>query len=168
MRKSDVETRSGLPAINIKVYRLAWDSETLEKHFGCAPDVADKAAGYAFDSACEQFWENIPDVAREIFGPCRVYSDGRSGGWLVVHDLPDVDTWDAVMLSKWAKFSKAVKSEIAYQMSFGTIIESISANEWAKPHAERFNFVDTDNGTVCIADLKADAIAAGYGPVIRR
>jgi hypothetical protein len=39
----------------------------------------------------------------------KVYSDGRSGGWLVVHGLPDVETWDAIALGRWAKFNKMIR-----------------------------------------------------------
>ena len=37
-----------------------------------------------------------------------VYSAGRSGGWLVVDGLPDIDTWDAIDLGVWRRFDKAV------------------------------------------------------------
>ena len=177
MRKSDVETRYNygqghIPCINVKLYRgrdstPEMDVDDIAEHFGCDRDTAERAAEYCDESAREQFWEEIPDTAKEIFPGCEVYSDGRSGGWLVVHNLPDVESWNAVTLGKWAKLCRIVRDEIKYLCSREYITEQIAANEWAKPYAERFNFLDRNGQTVCLADLKAQAIAAGFGPVVR-
>lgn len=39
----------------------------------------------------------------------QVYSEGRSGGWCVVHGLPEIEEWDAIALGRWARFEKGVK-----------------------------------------------------------
>jgi hypothetical protein len=176
MRKSDVEThadnwaRGGNPAINIKLwreYRPELDSHDISEHFGCDLETAERAGEFWFESAQESFWNTIPDVVSEIFPGCECYSEGRSGGWLVVHGLPEVESWDAVMLGKWSKLCRIVRDEIKYLCSREYMLEDIEDNQWAKPHAERFNFLDRNGETVCIADLKAQAIDAGFGPVVR-
>lgn len=49
-----------------------------------------------------------------------------------------------------------------------TVEEDILANDWLKPLSERYNFIDRKDGTTaCIADLKAQAIAQGFGSVVR-
>jgi hypothetical protein len=173
MKKSDVTVRyeRGVyrPAINVKVYKLGLDAGTLADERKCARATAEQALQFAFDSQQQQFWEQIEETAREIFGShIRVFSDGRSSGWLVLHNLPDVETWDAVALGKFAKFEKLVRADIAWRTSAETLREDIDANEWCKPGAELYNFVDTPNGPRCIADMKQEAIAAGFGPVIKR
>jgi hypothetical protein len=40
----------------------------------------------------------------------QVYSAGRSGGWLVVSGLPDVESWDAIALGRWVKFEEEVRA----------------------------------------------------------
>lgn len=39
-----------------------------------------------------------------------VYSAGRSGGWLVVDGLPDIDEWDAIALGRWRRFDAAIRA----------------------------------------------------------
>lgn len=39
----------------------------------------------------------------------QVYSAGRSGGWLAVTGLGDVDEWDLMDLNAWRKFNKYVR-----------------------------------------------------------
>ena len=190
MKKSDVETRSGPyggdprgPCLNVKCYGN-WPRRELARHFGIdynAPEL-DTALEYAWESACEQFWEQAQDVANYALegaeraeklngkpGRYTVYSAGRSGGWLVVEGLPDLETWDAIMLGRWAKFAKTIAADIAYRLGFDALRDDIEANEWLKPGAEKLNFVERKDGTTaCIADLKAGAIAAGFGPAVRK
>lgn len=40
----------------------------------------------------------------------QAYSAGRSGGWLVVDGLPDIDDWDAIALNDWRRFHKCVRA----------------------------------------------------------
>ena len=172
MKKSDVKLhgdflRQGYPAVNIKVYRMDWSNDTIEKQFECDSATAEQAGQFAFESAQEQFWETMPEVAKEVFGTVKVYSGGRSGGWLEVHGLPDVETWDAIQLGKWAKFERMVNGEVKYLTSWARIKESIKSNQWHKPGSEAYNFIDRNGETVCIADLKQQAVKAGYGPVVR-
>lgn len=178
MRKSQIETRRDrdtrhreMPCINVKVYRWGADASDVAERFSCSQDTAEKACGYYFDSACSQFWEQAPEWAAELWPGYRlnVYADGRSGGWLVVDGLPDVESWDAVMVAKWSKLARMCREEIAYQFMREQIFDAIESNQWHKDGAEMYNFLDRKDGTtVCIADLKQQAIEAGFGAIVRR
>jgi hypothetical protein len=174
MRKSEIEThRSGYggtayPAINVKYYGGGCRTQDIAARFGCSDAQAEKAAQFAWESACEQFWEQAKERAAEIFGGrVKVYSAGRSGGWLILDGLPEVSEWDAVALGRYASMCRFCRDEIAYRTSVECVLEDIAANEWHKDGAELFNFVDTASGTRCIADLKQEAKAAGFAPVVR-
>jgi hypothetical protein len=173
MKKSDIQThrdgyRPSHPAINVKVRRFGMTVSQIAEHFKCAAQTAERALDFAFESAREQFWEQAKEFATEIFGhDVTVYSEGRSGGWLVLHGLPSIDSWDALMVNKYARLCTWCKSEIEYRISRDSLLEAIEANQWAKPGAEAYNFISTDKGDFCIADLKQAAITAGYGAVVR-
>lgn len=48
-----------------------------------------------YSDACSQGFEQAEEAARELFGSdVECYSAGRSGGWLVVKGLPNVEDWD--------------------------------------------------------------------------
>lgn len=168
MKKSDIETRRGLPALNVKCYDFAHGLD-VPKTFGCTEKQAERALEFAWETACEDFWRDLPEYARDILSPrADVFSDGRSGGWLVVKGLPPVESWDAVLCSKWAKFARLARSELRYLASAENVREQIESNEWHKTGAELYNFVDrADGSTVCLADLKAEARAAGFSDVVR-
>lgn len=54
-------------------------------------------------------WEDAKELACELFsGAFKVYSSGRSGGWLTVHGLEPIEDWDAVAVKRWERFSKGV------------------------------------------------------------
>lgn len=173
--KSDVDTHSGgygsrqYPAINVKVYHFVSIYKVVDK-FGCSEDQAERALQFAFDAAQERFWHDFAqEYAEDVFKESvKVYSAGRSSGWLIVDKLPDIETWDAIMLGKWRKFEKGVKREIEYYTSPEYVLDNIEANQWYKDGSEQYNFVDLANGkSACIADLKSQAIEAGYGAVVR-
>jgi hypothetical protein len=159
--KADIDTHSerfnGLkPAVNVKVYSGPRTSQ-VEDYFKCSEEVASQALQYAFESAQGRFWEDVQDVARDIFGKhVKVYSEGRSGGWLIVQGInTDVESWDAIAVSEWGKLAHWCAREIAYLTSWDYVREDIEANEWAKDGAELYNFRETKDGrTHCIADLK--------------
>ena len=172
MKKFDItfrhDCRSGqVPAINVKCYHFGPSVEACMARFNCDRTVAEKAFGYAWQDAQETFWRDAESLVSDVFPGAECYSDGRSAGWLTVHGLPDAETWDAVMLAKWAKLERLVAAEIKYLKSDEQVFKTIESNEWAKPGAEYYNFVDTRDGPRCIADMKAEATAAGYGAVVR-
>lgn len=141
MRKDEVQISyhqdgHGCPMLNVRVdypiCRDAWHALAAEVEactgmagfaawFDALPDDGE-AAQWAFDAACEQGAESAVESAGEIFGAAfghhadrerRVWQTGRSGGWLYVEGLPDVETWDAVQLGKWARFAKVCAETVA-------------------------------------------------------
>lgn len=129
MKKSDVEFHSYLPyggppnvpAVNVKVHNVYG----LERYIpeianeqgmkGFTLDwwdrnVSDNDLEHYFQFACEVAWEDAQMFADECGLDGQVYSAGRSGGWAYVQGLPDFDTWDAIMLGRWARWSKWVRA----------------------------------------------------------
>ena len=158
------------PAVNIKIhgYGFPGTDEVVER-FGCTEKQAEKALGFAFDSAVVDFWDQAQEVAHEVFGKeAEAYAEGRSGGWLVVHNLPDVESWDAIRLSTWRGFEKQILSIVKDLTSPAVVLDNIEANQWWKEGSEQYNFSDTKEGTISIPDMKAKAIAAGFGAVVRK
>lgn len=170
--KNDVRTHSDSgperPAVRVKCDSFALGLDVAGE-FSCDDATAKKALEYAWTSHCEQFWEQAQETAEFHLGKgVTIYSEGRSSGWLVVDGLPDLESWDAIQLTKWAKFERSILAEVAYLSSAEQVRDSITANEWAKPGAEQYNFIDrADGSTACIADLKAQAAEAGFSAVIR-
>lgn len=165
--RDDVETHRvgyggrSVPAINVKSYSFPRASQVQEE-FKCSEEVAERALEFAFQSAQEQFWQDIQDTVRYVLGEetVRVFSEGRSGGWLVVEGLPDVSEWNAIRLEKWRKLEKIIKAEIQYLESWEQVRDAIESNQWAEDGAEEYNFVDTPSGPKCVAELNREIAAA--------
>jgi len=140
-RKDDVEFHrlgygyDSVPAVNVKVRGLVDDAliRRVAGDFGYDADlvlewwhdVADRDDdGWAFQSACEQGWEYLQDIAREIWNDprLRVYSEGRSGGWAYVDgiDSDDVAGWDAIALGRWSRFAKIAR-QVADGVPYGMV-----------------------------------------------
>jgi hypothetical protein len=156
------------PALNVKVYKFPRAGQIAE-HFKCSDEAAQRALNFAFESAQENFWEGASELAERYLGAgLKVYSEGRSSGWLVVYGLPEVEGWDALRVSRWSNFARAVARDIAWRCDFDQVCEAIEINQWAKDGAEKYNFIDGVGGSpACIADMKKAARLAGFGPVIR-
>jgi len=171
MRHNEIRTKDdiqyhyegyrGNPALNVKVYHFPdiWD---VMDHFNIDDEaLAEQALNYAFESHACSFWELASDMVAEIFPDTTMYSEGRSGGWLTVHGLDDVENWDAVMLAKWRKLARLVDAEIEYLSSPEQVFDAIEVNRWAEEGAEAFNFIDfKDGSSACIVDLKAERVNA--------
>ena len=136
MKKSDVQFhRDGYgpshPAINVKVRNGSLEQGVRAFH-AANPEIPERftenwiranvpqdALDNWWNTACQSGFELAESDAQEIFGKhVKVYSEGRSSGWLIVEGLPDFDTWNAPMLAKWAKFSRyceAYVKDIPYQ-----------------------------------------------------
>jgi hypothetical protein len=175
-RKTDIEIHSGRfqhgghPAVNVKVHRFPSTCKIAD-HFHCEETEAERAGEYAFRSACERFWEEVPDIAHDLFGPSvAVYSEGRSGGWACIDGIdPSIENWTLLTLNKWRSFESRCKKLVSWLASEERVFEDIAVNEWTKPGAEAFNFTELPSGeSKCIADLKAAAIAAGFAPIVRK
>ena len=159
MKKNDIQfhyDRShGHPAINVKCYNFAPRCRLTAKNLGCSQDTFEKAIEFAFNSCCRLFWDEAENMVREIFPTATMYSEGRQSGWLTVHNLPDVESWDAVMLAKWNKLCKWAKAEIQGLCDDEQIEDMIRSNRWNEDGAEEYNFIDRKDGKVtCIVDKK--------------
>lgn len=129
--KADVQTSyhqgsRGLPMVNVKVH--GWGMREVDYS---TIDRAEEHADFDWDwieanlseeeidgwwsLACEHGWEDADNDAAELFGSsAKVYSEGRCGGWLVVSGLADIESWDAIMLGKWKRFAKWMRSIADY------------------------------------------------------
>jgi len=173
MKKSDIDIyyergfRGGRPSVNVKVHRFA--PGLRAENFNCSEETLDQAREYAFEAAQRQFWEDVQDTAEYYLGAgIKVYSAGRSGGHLIVSDLDPVEDWDAIKVSAWGRFEASILADIAFRSSDAQVEEDIRANRWNEDGAEAYNFFDTKDGkTLCIAELKTQAKAAGFAPVVR-
>lgn len=172
MKKSDVEIYydrhyGAHPSIDVRVY--GFGNKLDESDFNCDKDCFEKAMQFAWESQQEYFWDEAVDIAKDIFGKnAKVLSLGRSGGHLIVEGIPDIESWDAVYLAKWRGFRQRILQLIEWLTSDTAIKELIIANRWTEPGAELYNFIEKKDGTsFCLSEMKAKAIAAGYGPVVR-
>jgi len=181
MRRDDVQTHSThtygqtYPAINVKMYRgkdtCPPDADDVIEKFKCSKETAEKAIEFSLDMARSNFWEDARSTVEDIFGTSstgiKVYSAGRSGGWLIVCGLKNIEDWNLQDLNRWAKFQKHIRNAMKWYCSKEHIFEDIEANRWAEEGAEAYNFVDEHDGSKCIVDLKAAAKEAGFGAVVR-
>ena len=136
MKKEDIEYhsdgygRASVPAVNVKVHSwniafpiklgrwsddggATWHDEMTDAGFDeeWIEQYAPDEHGERFGFACECAWEYLQDEARDIFGGnVKVYSQGRSGGWAIVEGLDDAESWDAIAVSRWARFAKVARS----------------------------------------------------------
>lgn len=125
--REDVETRGGNPAANVKVYLTIQDAwgvfkreENPDERFAqwLGEHVTDEYLDAIFWIVCGFEFEYLKDWAEDrgkepnpLFPGYRVevWQEGRSGGWAVVHGLPDVETWDAVLLARWRRFERIAR-----------------------------------------------------------
>ena len=141
--RSDVQThydgfhRPALPAVNVKVplYGAFPDALLREVADDCGhdpdnfvtwwratehaddvhnryPTMVDTYAGFAAESA----FEDAQSDAEYLFPDSpsvQVHQEGRSGGWLTVSGLPDLNSWAAPDLGRWRRFATAVRARVA-------------------------------------------------------
>jgi hypothetical protein len=143
------------PAINVKVYQRTLPDTVVMDKFGCDEKTAEKAIEFAYESAQERFWEDAIELAKEIFGKgAKVYSEGRSGGWLVVHGLTEVQDWDAIKVGKWGRFVHQIEDTMKGYLDPEGWLEEIESNRWAEMGAEKYNFIETRDGKMaCVVDI---------------
>jgi len=74
-------------------------------------DYPNGALQVADSIAREIGWEDAHEAAYEVWGSktVQIYGDGRSGGWLVVRGLGEVEDWDAIELARWTRFTNLIK-----------------------------------------------------------
>lgn len=171
--KADIEFhaehyRPARPAINVKVYHYP-DVWQVMDTFDCGEELAQQALNYAFEAAQRDFWEDrvpayVDMCLKEHFGNVQAYSEGRSGGWLVVDGLgyrSDIeDSWDAIDLAKWRSFEATICREVKWMCSWEYVKSDIEANRWAEQGAELYNYIDFKDGhTECLVDMKQEGKA---------
>ena len=75
--------------------------------------LTEQEVEWAYEDCQQQFWEDANELARE-HGYKAVYSEGRSGGWLVIDPQPRMDDmWEHEQeewIAEFAKFIEAAKS----------------------------------------------------------
>jgi hypothetical protein len=107
----------------------AFDHDWIEEH------ITDEQGDSFFQFACEDGWEQLQSAAEEVWGTgVKVYSEGRSGGWAIVDNLPPFDSWDARELGRWRRFerlSRGIADDIPR-----TIVDMIYANVWQPAREE--------------------------------
>ncbi len=139
--KSDVQFhsdgfREGRPAVNVKVYGTLerafpefvrderpdarFTLDWIEEHLG------DDGYSNYFQFACESEYEYLESWAtgKDDDGlfpdhSVRLKVEGRSGGWVAVDGLPELEDWDAILLARWRKFeriAREIADGIPYQM----------------------------------------------------
>ena len=125
MRKADVRisyhngTR-GKPMVNVKVH-VNTGPDALRAVVASDPaafpdplfpawldTLTDDGRDAAWMAALEDGWNQLADDVGNAFPGYRakVYSAGRSGGWAVVEGLPEIESWDAIQLGRWAQYAK--------------------------------------------------------------
>ena len=175
MKKSNIEVRyyqgeGSNPAINVKVHQSLYPyvAKVVER-FKCSEEQAEQALEFAYNMAQRDFWEDAKELVKDIFPEGTMYQSGRSGGWLTVHGLPDVDGWDATMVARWSKLERHIKADIQVHLNEADMLDNIERNKWYIEGAEEDNFQATEPGKfICIAEMKQEAIKAGFGAVVRR
>jgi hypothetical protein len=141
--KSDIDTHrlgyghTSVPAVNVKS-RGTYLVPAIMKEFKCCEATAQKASEYVWASAVESFWEQAPELAEHFLAKAfnlrsfKCYSEGRSGGWLYVQEIEnDIESWNAIKVSAWGRFEKALRKSVEWHSSAEFAIDCISANEWA-------------------------------------
>ena len=144
--KRDCETHrlgygsTSAPAINVKVRDFAPGlRESLIGEDGFPGEaMVDRALEFAWETAQECFWEDAQELARETFGKVRVYSEGRSGGWLVVLDIGHPSEWNAVMIQRWGAFQRKILATV----------KSYCDPEWSRDLIEANGWLAVDMGAV--------------------
>lgn len=127
-------------------------------------NLIDGADGYGFryfalESELEYLaeWCNSAERSDALFPDHAVTleTEGRSGGWLVVRGLPDLDTWDAVMLSRWRRFERIVRhmvDDFAATVA-GLVCINTYESELAEAEAERRRLAEVDRQVSAWATL---------------
>ncbi len=151
--RDDVQTHYGSdrPAVNVKIYRDLSDGfRDLSKYGDDAPEgfteewvretFSDQYLDEVFWITCGwefeylESWATSPDDALFPDHHVTLEQDGRSGGWVVVTGLPDIEEWDAILLARWRKFERIAREladDIPYQW-----VTSLLYNEWEAREVE--------------------------------
>lgn len=83
-----ITLRDGKPAIDVKDHHLYARDPIFTRFYD---ELGENDMNAVFEEVQENFWElYAPEISRKFgYGP--VYSDGRSGGWLIVTNPPTLE-----------------------------------------------------------------------------
>lgn len=84
----------------------------------------------AEEIAREGGWDQAREDAYEVWGSnqVKVWSSGRSGGWLTVEGLGDVEDWDAIDVSRWCRYAGLVQ-DVVDDLDF-QFVWALHVNVW--------------------------------------
>lgn len=94
-------------------------------------NVTESTRNAVWEFTCGDAYEMFKaDLTDDVFKDERikVWSEGRSGGWVIVEGLKDFESWDAVDVARWAKacrYAKAYVDDVPRQY-----IVSLYSNEF--------------------------------------
>ncbi len=155
--RDDVQTHSdnwgpARPAVNVKIYTTieqAWTQFEREERDDDDTDftlewieenISEDLLQGRWESACEgefeylEGWATSTEQGDSLFPDDRVklWQEGRSGGWIVVDGLPEIEDWDAIRIARWRKFERIAR-DIADGIPFQVLsLIYINDYEWAK------------------------------------
>lgn len=108
---SNIEYHEGHLAICAK------DRNTISLHRHPFCDHTNIVINMAYQQCKETFWEDLAPKISEKYGYGKVYSEGRSGGWLTVEFPPDelinMQKYPQVR-TKWEMFVEEIRAEMEY------------------------------------------------------
>lgn len=130
-----VTIRDGVPALNVKDETLYAHTEPYAELLAAIPDNVTETL-YVY--AQEDFWTDAHNVALD-YGYGGAYAEGRSAGWLVVADPPDlagerVDTYSPKDLradaARWLDFAGEIERLMDYHR--GQFLEQLQDEHAAR------------------------------------
>lgn len=102
-------------AINVKVhwFNKAQKLNTYYERIGIDYNEFSEIMWYTFEGMAELFWEDANDQAKD-FGFQKVYSEGRSGGWLVPYPYITEDELeeDSTLVDRYLSFREKIRETV--------------------------------------------------------
>lgn len=124
----------GYPAVNVKVaYRQFPEYWRLAEHYGVSDENGEKLSQLAFDYQAEYFWREVGKIVEKRLKTTDWTRAGRSGGWLEVHGLGDVEEvlkWKKTKVERWQRFEKEVHQFMNELCDWDHVIALIDNMEW--------------------------------------
>lgn len=108
-----IAIRNRQPACEVKdheLYAHNWRFAELQKQLGEA------TCNVIYESVIEDFWQHFAPMVAKEFGYGQIYSEGRSNGWLMVSNPPDLSACDPCYgaegkcadCEKWEDFERQI------------------------------------------------------------
>lgn len=127
------------PAVDVKDHGVLY--ARTEPYASLIEEVGEDVANALYERAREGFWMDA-DVLADEYGYGEAYSEGRSGGWLVVSEPPVINTdgYGQVCASalprahRWEQFTQAIESAIDEARAYyvGLMREHLAAEQFER------------------------------------